>query len=648
VVKTYLKTLVRVFQKHIARFLSIIFMVLVSVGFIAGIGGSTNKVDQSLSNYYKAQNVSDLILKSKRDEGFTQEEADAVRALYGEENVNAGNSVDVNLTVGEEEQLVRLYFLKGKRTVNTLHAVKSDAPTVVYERPVSAERQDNRIKGVPVGTEITLNFKDVVTQLAEQGGKEPPAQLALLPDKMATVTVTVAEIVTSPISFAVDGEISYTNPENAEVPDSIGGLDDFVLLDNILYLSTDVIPVVFGNALLPAAGDLYVALPDREAFDAFSRGYRPYLEQEAQKIAAVLSDGDYRALTLYDNYSFVSLHAYGEKVMEIGIVLMVAFLFITALVVLSNMTRLMEEERAQIACLRTLGYDGFRIVFKYILFAMLATGIGGVGAYFVGIGLASMIYYVFNYSFDMPPMSASVMLWFFLVTYFVIVITTLLATLLAGHRMTREKPADLLRPKVPKAGKKVILERIPFLWNKLSFKYKSTMRNVLRYKSRFLMTVIAVAGSMGLVLAGLALLDLCLFGNFGSPSIMALAVIIVIFAGLLTAVVIYTLTNINVSERNREIATLMVLGYFDKEVTGYIYREIYVNTVVGILFGYPAGLLLMWFVFSIIGFGAIASVSWFVWLIAPFITLLFTFLVTLALRRKIVKIDMNESLKAIE
>lgn len=623
-------------------------MVLVSVGFIAGIGGSTNKVDQSLSNYYKAQNVSDLILKSKRDEGFTQEEADAVRALYGEENVNAGNSVDVNLTVGEEEQLVRLYFLKGKRTVNTLHAVKSDAPTVVYERPVSAERQDNRIKGVPVGTEITLNFKDVVTQLAEQGGKEPPAQLALLPDKMATVTVTVAEIVTSPISFAVDGEISYTNPENAEVPDSIGGLDDFVLLDNILYLSTDVIPVVFGNALLPAAGDLYVALPDREAFDAFSRGYRPYLEQEAQKIAAVLSDGDYRALTLYDNYSFVSLHAYGEKVMEIGIVLMVAFLFITALVVLSNMTRLMEEERAQIACLRTLGYDGFRIVFKYILFAMLATGIGGVGAYFVGIGLASMIYYVFNYSFDMPPMSASVMLWFFLVTYFVIVITTLLATLLAGHRMTREKPADLLRPKVPKAGKKVILERIPFLWNKLSFKYKSTMRNVLRYKSRFLMTVIAVAGSMGLVLAGLALLDLCLFGNFGSPSIMALAVIIVIFAGLLTAVVIYTLTNINVSERNREIATLMVLGYFDKEVTGYIYREIYVNTVVGILFGYPAGLLLMWFVFSIIGFGAIASVSWFVWLIAPFITLLFTFLVTLALRRKIVKIDMNESLKAIE
>ena len=232
--------------------------------------------------------------------------------------------------------------------------------------------------------------------------------------------------------------------------------------------------------------------------------------------------------------------------------------------------------------------------------------------------------------------------------FFGIVAVTLVATALAGRKLTGDTPANLLRPKAPKAGKKVFLERIPFIWNMLSFKYKSTTRNVLRYMSRFLMTVIAVAFSMALVMAGLALLDLCLFHGLNSPSVMAVAVVIVIFAGLLTAVVIYTLTNINISERNREIATLMVLGYHDKEVAGYIYREVYIDTAVGILFGYPLSALLIWGVFLAMGMGMVGGVNWFVWLIAPVIVFAFTAVVTLLLKRKIVKIDMNESLKAIE
>ena len=162
------------------------------------------------------------------------------------------------------------------------------------------------------------------------------------------------------------------------------------------------------------------------------------------------------------------------------------------------------------------------------------------------------------------------------------------------------------------------------------------------------MTVVSVAVSTALVLAGLALLDVCLFGGIDSPSVMGIAVVVIIFAGLLTAAVIYTLTNINVSERNRELATLKVLGYQDKEVAGYIYREVYIDTVVGIIVGYPLSTLIMWLVFSVMGIGTIGGVSWFWWLIAPAIVLLFAFVVTLMLKRKIVKIDMNESLKAIE
>ena len=162
------------------------------------------------------------------------------------------------------------------------------------------------------------------------------------------------------------------------------------------------------------------------------------------------------------------------------------------------------------------------------------------------------------------------------------------------------------------------------------------------------MMLVSVAVSAGLVFAGLALLDMCLFDDFGSPSIIGISVVVVAFAGLLTAVVINTLTTINISERNREIATLMVLGYLDSEICGYIYREIYISTSIGVLFGYPVGIGLATLIFKTIGFGTVSGVSWFMWLFVPVVVFGFTLLVTLILRPKIVKTKMNESLKAVE
>ena len=235
-----------------------------------------------------------------------------------------------------------------------------------------------------------------------------------------------------------------------------------------------------------------------------------------------------------------------------------------------------------------------------------------------------------------------------MITLITLVVATLIATAISGAKMMNEKPANLLRPKAPKAGKKVFLERIPFLWKALPFRYKSTSRNVLRYLGRFFMTVIAVAFSTALMMAALGLLDLCLFGGISDNSIMGVAAVVAVFAGLLTAVVVYTLTNINISERNRELATLKVLGYHDKEVSSYVYREVYIDSIIGVLLGYPFSALLVGIVFKVIGLGTLGGISWFMWLIAPLIVLAFTALVTLILKRKIVKIDMNESLKANE
>ncbi len=602
--------LFKTFGKHIARLLSLIVMVLISVGFVAGIGSAQDKIDYSLTGYYKSRNVSDYIIKSNKG-AFTQDEISAVSRLFPAAEINTGMSVDIPL--GEKRSL-RVYFLDFENwTVNVPELIKGEKPSSAAH--AYAERADDVIKGYSVGDNAEIDLSAVG-----------------LPVKF---NVTVSGIVQNPLTFSKNGEPSYNN-EMTSVPETTSGTKDMNCLENILYVSKD---------LLPAVGDIYVAVENRNVFKAFSGAYDRMTETDVKRIEEV---ADASVITLDKNYSFKSLSAYGEKVAGIGYVLMIAFLFVTALVTLSTMTRLLEEERPQIACLKTLGYSSFGIISKYVLFALVATGVGGGGGYFVGLGIAYFIYSIFGYSFNMPPVSGNIAIVFYIIVFSLIVAATVAATVISGFRLTGEHPANLLRPKPPRSGKKVFLERIPLLWNRLSFKYKSTMRNVFRYKSRFIMTVFAVAFSTALVLTGLALLDLCLFSSFGSPEIMGIAILIVVFAGLLTGTVIYTLTNINISERNREIATLMVLGYHNREVTGYIYREIYINSGIGIIFGYPVSLLFIWFVFSVIGQGTLAGISWFVWLIAPLFVLLFTFFVTLTLIRKIIKIDMNESLKAIE
>lgn len=672
--RTYLKTLIRMFQKHLMRFLSIIFIVVVSVGLISGVGSSGEVIERSLAEAYRDQNISDLIVKSTAQTGFTEEQIAAVRARYGKENVNTGNSLDVAVSIGGSERTVRLYFLEEIPTVNMPWARSGKDFSALDKESefLSLHVESSKtLQTVEEGTSFTLDFKDIMEQLAEQGGSAITGLTETFLGYVGSVEVTSAGTLLSPIIFGVEGEPSYIQEEGAEIPDVANALSSLNTISTALYFSYDIVPT-FGEVLegqgfeenviklmlslagmdydekLVPLGDLYIAFPERGLFEPYGGSYEELVEAEKEALYDLLGD-DIEFISLKENFSINSLHSYAGKVTAISAVLMVAFIFVTALVVLSNMTRLMEEERPQIACLRTLGYGGFSILFKYLLFAAIGTGIGGTGAYFVGVGLTAFVYYVFNYNYAMPPMTSVATSLYFLITFSCIVIATLTATLIAGGRMVREKPADLLRAKPPKAGRKVFLEHIPILWNRLSFKYKSTMRNVLRYHYRFSMTVISVACSMGIALAGLALLDLCLFHEgFGSAALIGLAAVIVIFAGLLTMVVIYTLTNINISERNREIATLMVLGYYDREVAGYIYREVYINTVVGILFGFPMGIFLIIILFKVINVGSLAGVSWFVWPVAAVIVLLFTALVTLILRRKIVGIDMNESLKANE
>lgn len=618
--KTYFKTVRRMFRHHLIRLLSLIGVILISIGFISGIGSPTDMIQDSIENYYRDRNVSDFIVKSKSG-SFTDDQISAVRARYGKKNVNTGLSVDIQTS---EKRSLRLYFLDFDAwDINVPELVDGEKVTGDESNCVYAEISDNVIKGYAVGETVEIDLGKALNLPMEY-----------------KISVTVKGIVKSPLTFGKDGEPSYNNPEGTETPDNMVKLGKLDLLENVLYCPSSLLPV-------QVKGDLYITEEDRNLFASFSDGYRAYVEKEKSELTALLGD-DIEIITLYDNYSFKSVLSSADKVRGIGNILMMIFIAVSLLVVLSSMMRLMEEERAQIACLKTLGYSSFSIVVRYLLFALVALLAGGGGGFFVGYGVSWLICYVFGYGHDMPPISVVVNPSYYFLSVGTIAAITLTAIFILGMRITGDTPANLLRPKPPKKGKRVFLENIPFLWNRLAFKYKSSLRNVLRYKMRFFMMLVSVAVSAGLVFAGLTLLDMCLFDDFGSPSIIGISVVVVAFAGLLTAVVINTLTTINISERNREIATLMVLGYLDSEICGYIYREIYISTLIGVLFGYPVGIGLATLIFKTIGFGTVSGVSWFMWLFVPIVVFGFTLLVTLILRPKIVKTKMNESLKAVE
>lgn len=668
-VRTYLKTFGRMFKRHFTRLISILLMVLVSVGFTAGIGMATDKINDSIAEYHEARNVSDMILLN--DEGsFTDDDIAALETQFGAENVQTGGMLEFEVkdgkaTVNDTELtftnvpdgIVRVYLFDeaadpSEVTQNLFEDVTHYETSAAGDDAITvyAERATEQLAGYEEGQSFTMSFTMHDSSVLERDippfGKQ---EIALETDISVTQNYVLGGTVRNPLHMAVRDDPSYTDdPASDDEDDMLDLTTIFYVFGDLLHLE---IETPFGEILqtISAAemrNQVYLTLPD--AGSLFGFGYDGALDDAEAAVASLGLSVSPQVLTMHENYSYESFREYGGKIEGIGYVLMVVFLLVTILVVLSTMTRLLDEERGQIACLMTLGYSPASIIVKYLLFALVGTLIGGVGAYFAGLGLARIIYVNFEWNYALPPYSSNVTMTFYLITFAVILISTLIATAVAGFKLTREHPATLLRPKTPKAGKTVFLERIPLIWNRLSFKYKSTMRNVLRFFVRFLMTVVSVAFSTALVLAGLAVLDCCLFQDIGGAAMIAVAIIVLVFAALLNFVVIYTLTNINISERERELATLMVLGYYDNEVAGYIYREIYITSLIGILFGLPLGCLLCLFIFNVMGFGSIPGISWFVWVLAPILSVIFTVLVTLMLRRKITKIDMNNSLKAIE
>ena len=229
---------------------------------------------------------------------------------------------------------------------------------------------------------------------------------------------------------------------------------------------------------------------------------------DAQKQIDDLERPEWLVMDRTANYGAASFEADADRVDSIAAVFPFIFFLVAALVALTTMTRMVEEERALIGTFKALGYRRTRIASKYLAYATAATGIGRLlGILALSQVLPAVIMKAYGIIYFVPelPLPLPVDPGFAGLAAGLGVGVTLFATWAAVAATLRERPAQLMLPRTPKAGKRILLERIGPLWRHLSFSWKVTFRNLFRYKKRFVMTVIGIAGCTALLLTGLGL-----------------------------------------------------------------------------------------------------------------------------------------------
>ena len=259
------------------------------------------------------------------------------------------------------------------------------------------------------------------------------------------------------------------------------------------------------------AGEAEIA--DNEALlaneEAKAAGKFEDAEAEIQKALGKLSeieDPDFYALGRSENVGYETYRQDGDRINSIGKVFPLIFFLVAALVSLTTMTRMVQEKRIEIGTFKALGYSRGAIVSHYLIYALSASFIGSILGISIGFNLfPPLIMNAYTSLYTIPdklyPFNPGIALQASGIAIFFTVLAAVASTL----DELREVPASLMRPKPPKSGKTILLERIPFIWRRLSFTKKVTARNIFRYKQRLFMTVIGIAACTGLMITGFGL-----------------------------------------------------------------------------------------------------------------------------------------------
>ena len=229
---------------------------------------------------------------------------------------------------------------------------------------------------------------------------------------------------------------------------------------------------------------------------------------DAEEQVSQIKNGEWYVLDRTSTMSFVTFEQYADRMDAIARVFPVFFFLVAALVATTTMTRMVDENRLQMGTLKALGYSSLRIAGKYLFYALLASVLGSLFGMAVGfVVFPLIIWYAYEMIFSLPTFTLQFYPGMAAASMGISAAVIGLSTWFACRTSLKEKTAALLLPRAPAAGKRILLERITPLWKRMSFSQKTTARNLFRYKKRFFMTVLGVAGCTALLLIGFGIQD---------------------------------------------------------------------------------------------------------------------------------------------
>lgn len=495
-----LKDTFREIKKSFGRFASIFAIVTLGVAFFAGIKAAAPDMRITADTYYDDYNFMDFRLLSTL--GFDEKDIEEIRKNESIEGVFATNSMDVLTTIDSNEVVLKIHALPtsnlsedNKDYINRPKLVSGRLPENPGECVV--EKDSMGTSQVQIGSKLTL----------KSGTSED------ITNSLKTNEFTVVGTVETP--YYLTFEKGNSNIGNGRV-------------SNFIMISEEDIKINYYN-------EVFVTVKGANELNSFDKKYEEFIletknslkdigfkrsEEKYNEITEITSGimpkeklneikkPEWFILDRNSNYSFVDYAGSADRINAIAQVFPVFFFLVAALVCLTTMTRMVDEQRGTIGTLKALGYSKWSIASKYILYAAFASIGGSILGLAIGFTVFPIVIFdAYTMLYTLPPVILQFNVLYASVATISAVLITTLAAFLACSKDLLEMPSLLMRPKSPKEGKRILLERIPFIWNRFNFSKKVTARNIFRYKKRFCMTVIGIAGCTALLLSGFGIKD---------------------------------------------------------------------------------------------------------------------------------------------
>lgn len=501
-------------RKSFGRFLSIFFVVAIGTAFFSGIRAAEPDMRLSGDAYFDQSKLMDLQVVSTM--GLTADDLQAIREIKGVEQAQPVYSMDALCDVDGSQKVVHIF--SSQDGINELKVEKGRMPEKADECVADADFLAS--SEYQIGDKITF-LKDEDTEVTEEltqstfqivGSVSSPEYISFSRGSSMIGNGSVSGFISVlPESFQMDAytEISIQVKGAKEETAFTKEYDNLVdetkkQVEAIQSEREDIRREELMQQMDQKQAELLAEVPS-EAMEIAA----PQIQQQIEQQKTSLEQGKWY---VNDREDLTEYSGYGEnadRMRAIGRAFPVLFFLVAALISLTSMTRMVEEQRTQIGTLKALGYSRRSIAGKYLGYAFWATVGGCVSGVLVGEKILPYII-VTAYGIMYPHMNTAVIpynLYYGVSASLTALLCTMGATLFSCYKELREQAAELMRPPAPKKGKRVFLEKIPSLWSQFNFIWKATIRNLLRYKKRFFMTVFGIGGCMALLLVGFGLRD---------------------------------------------------------------------------------------------------------------------------------------------